>query len=92
MTSGSNGLEISARHQIPYPCFKHMTAPGPTGDKVEHLDALWNAKHGGVRRRIRAALDELTVQGALGKIAAVNSWLLNTIKIEEDFQEAFFLP
>eukprot|EP00973_Karenia_brevis_P094219 12421357-Karenia_brevis.AAC.1 len=55
-----------------------LTAPGPTGERPEHLRDCLSMHHVSGRRRLLRALDALTVQWAAGSVTNEARWLLNT--------------
>ena len=63
---------------IPIPTFPALTAPGPTGERAEHLQQCLQTRHLGVRRRLYRALDCLTVRAARGMLPTGARWILNT--------------
>ena len=63
---------------LPHVRLMPMSAPGPTGDRQEHLDAVVDNAGAGQRRRLFRAIDELTVKSAIGDIPDCCRWLLNT--------------
>eukprot|EP00973_Karenia_brevis_P018717 2566677-Karenia_brevis.AAC.1 len=60
------------------PKFPALSAPGPSGERAEHLEACLRCRHFGARRRIYRALDVLTVRTARGVLPRGVRWLLNT--------------
>ena len=63
---------------IPIPTFAALTAPGPTGERAEHLQQCLRTRHLGARRRLFRALDLLTVRAARGMLPMEARWILNT--------------
>ena len=65
-----------------------MSAPGPTGERQEHLDAIMSFAGAGQRRRLFRGLDNLTVKLALGDVPEECRFLLHTqlmfLKKEKD--------
>ena len=65
-----------------------MSAPGPTGERQEHLDATVSFAGVGQRRRLFRGLDILTVKWATGDVPEEGRFLLNTqptfLKKEKD--------
>ena len=55
-----------------------MTAPGPAGERQEHLDAIITFAGAGHRRRLQRVLDILAVEWATGDLAEECRFLLNT--------------
>ena len=54
-----------------------MSAPGPTGERQEHLDAVVSFAGAGQRRRLFRGLDILTIKWAIGDLLEC-CFLLNT--------------
>jgi len=63
---------------IPMPSFPALNAPGPTGERPEHLKECLASRHFGVRRRLYKSFDILTVRAARGVLPGCARWLLNT--------------
>ena len=63
---------------IPWVKLAPWCAPGPSGDRQEHLDGMLRFSAAGVRRRLVRALDLLTVGWATNSLPASCRWLLNT--------------
>jgi hypothetical protein len=63
---------------IPVPSFPALSAPGPTGERAEHLRECTECRHVGAKRRFYRALDLLTVKAARGALPSSAKWLLNT--------------
>ena len=63
---------------IPLPRFAALSAPGPSGERPEHLAECLDTRHVGIRRRLHKALDVLTVRAARGVLPGSASWMLNT--------------
>ena len=63
---------------LPHVRLAPLSAPGPTGDRMEHLEAIIAFAGAGQRRRLFRALDSLTVRWAIGDLPASCQWLLNT--------------
>ena len=65
-----------------------MSAPGPTGERQEHLDAIVSFAGAGQRRRLLRGLDILTIKWAPGDLPGDCRFLLNThlmfLKIKKD--------
>ena len=65
-----------------------MSAPGPTGERQEHLDAIVSFAGAGQRRRLFRGLDILTIKWATGDLPEECRFLLNTqltfLKMEKD--------
>ena len=66
------------RGTLPHVSLPNLTAPGRTGDRPEHLRHCLMANNAGPKRRLRRALDALTVQWATGTVSQDARWLLNT--------------
>ena len=65
-----------------------MSAPGPTGERQEHLDAIVSFARANQRRRLFRQLDILTIKWATGDLLEDCHFLLNTqlmcLKKEKD--------
>ena len=65
-----------------------VSAPGPTGERQEHLHAIISFAGAGQRRRLFRGLDILTVRWAIGDLPEECRFLLNTqlmfLKKEKD--------
>ena len=65
-----------------------MSAPDPTGERQEHLDAIISFAGVGQRRRLCRGLDILTIKWAIGDLPEECRFLLNTqlmfLKKEKD--------
>ena len=65
-----------------------MSAPGPAGERQEHLDAIVSFAGAGQRRRLFRGLDILTVKWATGDLPEECRFLVNTqlmfLKEEKD--------
>ena len=65
-----------------------MSAPGPTGERQEHLDAIVSFAGAGQTRRLFRGLDILTIKWATGDLLEECRFLLNTqlisLKKEKD--------
>ena len=59
------GRERTSMAGIPYVKLAPLSAPGPTGDRQEHLDAIIDFAGAAHRRRLFRTLDKLTVRWAL---------------------------
>ena len=64
--------------RLPFVKIAPLSAPGPSGDRQEHLDAVLQFAGAGQRRRLFRALDSLTVRWAIGDLPLSCRWLLNT--------------
>ncbi len=63
---------------IPWARLPPYAAPGPTGDRQEQLDDILRSCGASHRRKLRRALDELTVRWAINDLPPTCRWLLNT--------------
>ncbi len=70
--------EAHTAPQMPWTTFPALTAPGPTGERHEHLRDCMETQHAAKKRQMRRKLDELTIQVALGKLSVHARWLLDT--------------
>ena len=66
------------RPTLPRISLPNLTAPGPTGERPEHLKDCLSANCAGPKRRLRRALDAFTIQWATGAVSNDARWLLNT--------------
>eukprot|EP00973_Karenia_brevis_P070864 9850187-Karenia_brevis.AAC.1 len=64
--------------KLPFVALPSLTAPGPTGERPEHLRDCLAHNHASARRRFLKALEALTVQWASGMASPEARWLLNT--------------
>ena len=55
-----------------------LSAPGPTGERQEHLDDCLEGAGVSHRRRLTRCLDDLTVAWATNTLPPTCRWLLNT--------------
>ena len=55
-----------------------MSAPGPTGERQEHLDAVISFAGAGQRRRLLRRLDTLIIKWAIRDLPEECRFLLNT--------------
>ena len=55
-----------------------MSAPGPTGERQEHLDAIVSFAGAGQRRRLFRGLDILTIKWATGDLPEGSRFFQNT--------------
>ena len=61
-----------------------MSAPGPTGERREHLDAIVSFTGAGQKRRLFQGLDILTVKWVTGDLPGECRFLLNTQHVPEE--------
>ena len=54
------------------------SAPGPSGDRQEHVDDMYRGCTPGQRRRLNRVLDELTVRWAINALPPTCRWMMNT--------------
>ena len=66
------------RPQLPWVRLPPLSAPGPSGERAEDLEDIMNSTCVGAKRKMRRALDKLTVRWAQGSLPATCRWLLNT--------------
>ena len=64
--------------KIPWAHLSPLTAPGPSGERQEHLDDVLDAAGPRQRRRLVQALDTLAVLWAANRLPPTCAWLLNT--------------
>ena len=64
--------------KIPWAHLSPLTAPGPSGERQEHLDDVMEAAGPRQRRRLLRALDTLAVLWAVNQLPSTCAWLLNT--------------
>ena len=55
-----------------------MSAPGPTGERQEHLDAIISFAGAGQRERLFRGLDISTIKRSFGDLPGECRFLLNT--------------
>ena len=72
------GRERTGSSSIPYVKLATLSAPGPTGDRQEHLEAIIDFAGAAHRRRLFRTFDKLTVRWAIGDLPVCCRWLLNT--------------
>ncbi len=72
------GQQLGGNPSIPWVRLAPLSAPGPSGDRQEHLDDVLNCAGVSCRRKLTRCLDELTVRWASNKLPATCRWLLNT--------------
>ena len=63
---------------IPWTHLAPLSAPGPSGDRQEHLDDCLAGAGVSHRRRLVRCLDDLTVAWATNTLPPVCRWMLNT--------------
>ena len=63
---------------LPYVKLAPMSAPSPTGERQEHLDAIIYFAGAGQRRRLFRGLDIFTMKWAFGELPEECRFLLNT--------------
>ena len=63
---------------IPLPSFPALSAPGPSGERGEHLEQAACCPHVSMRKRFRKALDAMTLLAAQGNLPDEAAWILNT--------------
>ena len=63
---------------LPWVRLPPLPAPGPTGERLVHLENVMSCTTIGVKRRFKRALDTLTVRWATGSLPDQCRWLLNT--------------
>ena len=61
-----------------------MSAPGPTGERQEYLNAITSFPGAEQKRKLFRILDILTANWATGDIPEICRLLLNTLKKEND--------
>ena len=64
--------------KLPWAHLSPLTAPGPSGERQEHLDDVLDAAGPRQRRRLVRALDTLAVLWAVNRLPPTCAWLLNT--------------
>ena len=72
---GRNKTGIAA---LPHVKLSPMSAPGPTGERQEHLDAIVSFAGARQRRRLFRGLDILTIKWATGDVPEECRFLLKT--------------
>lgn len=72
------GRRPGSHDGIPWARLAPWRAPGPSGDRQEHLDDMLQHAGASVRRRLVRVLDELTVRWAINTLPSSCRWLLNT--------------
>ena len=63
---------------LPHVKLSPMSAPGPTGERQEHLDAIVSFAGAGQKRRLFRGLDSLMVKWATGELPEECRFLLKT--------------
>ena len=63
---------------LPHVKLSLTSAPGPTGERQEHLDAIVSFAGAGQRRRLFRALDKVTHKWSAGDLPEECRFLLNT--------------
>ena len=63
---------------LPWASFGAPTAPGPSGERYEHLQDCMASRDFASRRRLKRALDRLTTAEAAGTLPTGARWLLDT--------------
>ncbi len=63
---------------IPVVKLAPWSAPGPSGDRQEHVDDMYRGCTPGQRRRLNRVLDELTVRWAINALPPTCRWMMNT--------------
>ena len=80
---------------LPHVKLAPMSAPGPTGERQEHLDAVISFAGAGQRRRLFRTLDILTIKWAMGDLPEECRFLLNTqlmfLKKEKDPPRSYLM-
>ena len=72
------GKRPGGRPGIPVARLPPWRAPGPSGDRQEHLNDMLDGSSVRARKRLNRALDELTVRWAVNALPDSCRWLLNT--------------
>ena len=72
------GRQKNGFASLPHVKMAPLSAPGPSGDRQEHLDAVVDFAGAGQRRRLFRALDQLTIRWGAGDLPDCCRWLLNT--------------
>ena len=72
------GKKPGSHAGIPWARLAPWSAPGPSGDRQEHLDGVLKNCGASRRRRLLRAIDELTVKWAVDALPPSCRWLLNT--------------
>ena len=62
---------------LPHVKLARMSAPGPTGERQEHVDAIVSFAGAGHRRRLFRELDIFTTKWATGDLPEERRFLLN---------------
>jgi hypothetical protein len=66
---------------IPWVRLAPLSAPGPSGDRQEHLDDVMQSAGASQKRRLTRSLDELAIRWATNTLPSTARWLLNTSAI-----------
>ena len=69
---------LTGEKSLPWASFPALTAPACSGERYEHLQACMAIKEFGPRKRLKRALDRLTVAWAAGLLPPSARWLMNT--------------
>ena len=72
------GRSKTGTASLPHVKLAPMSAPGPTGERQEHLDAVISFAGAGQRRRLFRGLDNVTIKWAVGDLAEDCRFLLYT--------------
>eukprot|EP00971_Amphidinium_carterae_P273456 5427141-Amphidinium_carterae.1 len=59
---------LTGKLTLPMPRFSPLSAPGPSGERQEHLEDIMSAATHSTRRKFFKALDTLTVLWAVGSL------------------------
>ena len=88
------GRQKTGLASLPHVKIAPMSAPGPSGDRQEHLDSIVDFAGAGQRRKLFRALDQLTVRWAIDDLPDCCRWLLNTqvffLRKDRDLKCKFF--
>ena len=72
------GSKQNRYRSLPHVKLSPMSAPGPSGERHEHLDSVVSFAGAGQRRRLFRGLDILTILWATGGLPEECRFLLNT--------------
>ena len=72
------GKPAGGRPGIPWVRLPPLSAPGPSGERPEHLEDIINSSGASQRRCLMRALDALTIGWATNTLPTTCRWLLNT--------------
>jgi len=72
------GRSAGSPPKLPWVRLPPLSAPGPSGERPEHLEDILNSTHTSAKRKLLRALDKLTVRWATGSLPDTCRWLLNT--------------